>query len=182
MAETLRLVLSRVVVGFDMKLKDYNFLEQGLWTEYNPKLMSMPFAVATYDSTGRFTGLSTDPSMGNSMLIHKLHTVDKHLVVESRGKGVISLPSQLQSDQRDSWITDFAGVSVYSDKDAYMTERVWVLRGTPTASVWTTAEYRHAGRIVQLDPEQHPTCGDTRQVAMPGNPVSGVPLWLPIEE
>lgn len=167
MAETLRLVMSRVIVGFDMKLKDYNFLEQGIWTEYNPKLMSIPMGYTT--------------SMGNSMLVHRLQKIDGHLVVESRGKGVISLPGQLDGDINDNWITDFAGVAVYSEKDAYMTERVWILRGTPTAATWTNQEYRHAGRIVQLDPDQKPTCGTTQQVWM-GKPVAGIQPWVMIED
>jgi hypothetical protein len=162
MFATLRALLSRVIVGFDMKLENHDFLEQGFWVEYSSALMSIPAPDET--------------SMGSSMLIHRLSKIDGNLIAESRGKGLISI----FDDQ--NFTTSFAGVAVYDEDTAYMTERVWVLKGIPTANTWMDLPYWHAGRIIQLDPDQKPSLGETRLVHLPCCPVEGVAAWIPIED
>lgn len=165
MFATLRLLIGRMIVGFDMRLSDEHFLEAGIWTEYSSQLMTMPDA---------------DASQGTSMLIHKLEEVEGHLVVESRGRGVITLDSDT-TDQQNSWITGFAGVAVYDSDSAYMTERVWVLKGDPTSDSYMHSNYWHAGRIVQLKPDQKPSVGETRQVSPMNGELPGLPAWTPLE-
>lgn len=162
MYATLRSVLTRVIVGFDMKLQNHDFLEQGFWVEYSSALMSIP----SPDET----------SVGSSMLIHRLSRIDGNMIAESRGKGLISI----YDDQ--TFTTSFAGVAVYDEDSAYMTERVWVLKGMPTANTWMDLPYWHAGRILQLDPDQKPSVGPTQLVHLPCCPVDEMAPWKPIEE
>jgi hypothetical protein len=171
MHETLRLVLSRVIVGFDMRLQKWNSLQPGIWTEYSSKLMSMPVVI----NTGTSGDVTADTSMGTSMLVHRLARMDGHLVVESRGKGVIS-------SMGANWKTEYSGVAVYDPDDGYMTERVWVLEGEPTSSTWLQRDYWHAGRIVQLDPGQKPSVGESKQVTMPCCPHQGIAPWVILED
>lgn len=168
MYETLSKMMSRVIVGFDMKLQNYDFIEQGFWVEHTSALMSIPIEdVAT---------------QGNSMLIHRLSTIDGQLVVESRGKGVISFAINDNEDGRNSFLTSFAGVAIYDSHDAYMTERVWVMKGVPTSSSYLEMPYWNAGRIVQLKPDQKPTVGPTQEVTLPCCAIDGIAGWTAIEE
>jgi hypothetical protein len=172
MAETLRQVMSRVIVGFDLRLQKWHMLEEGFWTEYSPKIMSMPAS-----------GVLGSASMGNSMMIHRLDRVDGHLIVESRGKGLIA--TRASSDEAgldNNWVTSFAGVAVYNESDGYMTERVWTLQAKPTSSSWIQMSYWHAGRIVQLNPDQKPDVGPTQEVSMPCCPIPSVAPWKPLED
>ncbi len=170
MAETLRMVMSRVIVGFDMRLNKWMELKEGVWTEYTSALMSMPMATRT--------------TQGTSVLLHRLSRMNGNLIVESVGKGVISLSiDNADNTTTDlSWQTNLNGVSVYDSHDGYMTERVWALSGKPTASAWGFTDYWHAGRIVQLKPEQKPSCGETQLVTPPGYSDPKIPAWTPLEE
>lgn len=168
MFETLSKLMSRVIVGFDMKLQNYDFMEQGFWVEHTSALMSIPIEdVAT---------------QGNSMLIHRLSTVDGHLVVESRGKGVISFAVGDSDASRNSFLSSFAGVAIYDSHDAYMTERVWVMKGVPTSSSYLEMPYWNAGRIVQLKDDQKPSVGPTQEVTLPCCAIDGIAPWTAIEE
>jgi hypothetical protein len=167
-ADTLTLIMARVAVGFDMKLQKWHTLEEGFWTETTSKLMGMP--------------IKGGVSMGTSLLIHRLSKIEGHLVVESRGKGVISYRDGENTQADNDWLTSFAGVSVYSEDDGYMTERVWVLKGTPTAGAWIDQPYWHAGRIVQLQADQKPDVGKTQLVTLPCCTQEGVAPWEPLEE
>ncbi len=160
--ETLRLLMSRVVVGFDLKLDPSDFKENGKYVEYTSALMGMPVLRQT--------------AQGASILIHRLRTIEGHSIVESRGKGNLQVMNA-------NWATELAGVAVYDSRDAYMKERVWTLVGTPTASNWTGNRiYSHAGRIVKLQPDQHPSVGPTNVVSFPHRSTDGLPDWKPIEE
>lgn len=164
MFATLSKVLSRVIVGFDMKLQNHDFLEQGFWVEYTSALMTIPQPEG-----------GSDASIANSMLIHRLSKLDGNLVAESRGKGLADVWG-------NTFTTSFAGVAVYDPDSAYMTERVWILKGMPTANSWMDLPYWHAGRILQLDPDQRPNVGTTHVVTLPCCPVDGMDAWTPIDE
>jgi hypothetical protein len=162
MHETLRLLLSRVAVGFDMKLDFSRFGPGSKWVEYTSGLMTLP--------------VQNQASQGTSILIHRLQMIDGHAVVESRGKGNVAVSEA-------NWMTELAGVSVYDGKSAYMRERVWTLRGDPTASNWLgNALYAHAGRIIQLRSDQRPSVGPTLQVSLPGQQLDGIEPWTPLEQ
>lgn len=79
--ETLRQVLSRVVVGFDMKLQKMNQLNEGKWIEYHSALMSMPLPSGS------------TATRASSTLIHYLNRYKGHILVQSIGKGMIEAPA-----------------------------------------------------------------------------------------
>ena len=116
--ETLRILLSRMMAGFDMKLRKWNNLSEGQWVEYNAELMAMP--------TPDFVA-----SRGASLLIHQLNKYRGELVVQSVGRGTISYGD---GSSENFFSTRFNGVSIYDPEEGYMTERIWSLFGTPTAS------------------------------------------------
>lgn len=172
--ETLRLLMSRVVVGYNMKLRKFKNLSDGVWVEYNSSLMSIP----TLDATSR----------GTSTLIHKLDEIDGNAVVESRGRGLIATGDEFTENSYVNYFeTEFSGVSVYDRREGFMTERVWTLVGTPTASSTVASftrglPYRHIGRLRILDDDTEiPEVGPTRQVSRPGQEHVLLPAWLPLE-
>ena len=171
--ETLRQVLSRVVVGFDMKLRKGNQLNEGKWIEYNSALMTMPVPAEV-------TGTS-----GSSMLVHYLNRYQGHVLVQSIGKGLISLPRFASADGVESDLNmqcKFIGVSIFDADEGYMTERVWSLNGEATASaIFSTNAYTHAGRIRLLGEKDAPDVGPTRPVKAPNESTEGLADWVPIE-
>lgn len=172
--ETLRVLLARMMAGFDMKLRKWNNLSEGQWVEYNPELMAMP--------TPDFVA-----SRGSSILIHQLNKYRGERVVQSVGRGTISFGD---GAGENFFSTRFNGVSIYDGDEGYMTERVWSLFGTPTASSAMAdgsagAPYWHAGRIRILGDGEQVDVGPTEEVAMPGAPEAyletGLKEWVPME-
>jgi hypothetical protein len=173
--ETLRILLARMMAGFDMKLRKWNNLSEGQWVEYNPELMAMP--------TPDFVA-----SRGSSILIHQLNKYRGERVVQSVGRGTISYGD---GSNENFFSTRFNGVSIYDPEEGYMTERVWSLFGTPTASsaiadAGAGAPYWHAGRIRILGDGEVADVGPTEEVAMPGAPEAyletGLKEWVAMEE
>ena len=174
--ETLRLIMSRVIVGYDMRLRKFTDLSEGVWVEYNSALMTIP----TLDASGR----------GTSTLIHKLEMMDGHATVESRGRGLVATGveggNNAQSGQ-NFFETDYSGVAVYDRSQGFMTERVWALSGAPTASSSVASfnrgnPYNHIGRLKILDEgTEVPEIGPTRQVARPGIEHVLLPAYRPLE-
>jgi hypothetical protein len=171
--ETLRLVMSRVIVGYDMRLRKFKDLSEGVWVEYNSSLMSIPRLDAS--------------SRGTSTLVHKLEMRDGHATVESRGRGLIATGDSGARGVMGMFDTDYSGVAVYDRVEGFMTERVWALRGMPTASSTFSTfgegnEYHHVGRLRIIDDENEvPEVGPTRQCSPPGVPHALLPAWLPLE-
>lgn len=224
--ETLRQVLSRVVVGFDMKMQKLNQLNEGKWIEYHSALMSMPLPSGS------------TATRASSTLIHYLNRYKGQILVQSIGKGMIEVPPLGASGETDrdrlmgedallnaanadyssggksgdsistdlgsgpgaqddgggsessngwtfegyTYETNLKGVSIYDPDEGFMTERVWVLEGKPTAAAGlNTRKYWHAGRITMLGETDHPDVGATRVIAPRGQSVPGVPSWVSIE-
>ena len=180
MHETLRQVMSRVIVGFDMKLRKFNQLHEGKWVEYNTALMSMPVPPP-------LTGVG-----GSSMVVHYLNKYQGQVLVQSIGKGGVNipLPTDVQTSTRRSaeerqlnFITELIGVSIFDAEEGYMTERVWSLTGKGTASSFFNAgTYNHAGRIRMLGEKDAPSVGPTRLVSGPTETVRNLERWTPIEK
>ncbi len=187
-AETFRQVLSRVVVGFDMKMQPMNQLHEGKWIEYHSRLMSMPVRA---NSTG---------TRSSSTLVHYLNRYDGHVLVQSIGEGIIELPpiplsapivapmTEWTDGQRPLpelvylYDTDFVGVSLYDPTEGFMTERVWALEAKATASAqFNVGQYWHAGRITRLGDLERPDVGPTRVVGLRGKSVEGVPDWVGVD-
>lgn len=165
--ESQRQLLSRMVVGYDMKLRKSNYLASGQWVETRSALLSMPSSTLT-------------PASG--LIVHQLNGYRGHVIVQTKGEG------QIQDDAGVSYKAEITGVSVYDDDEGYMTERVWALRATPTAgggSLFDTANgpsYMHSGVLRLLGDVEVADVGPTREVALPANAASrGLPVWTPVE-
>ena len=165
--EVLRTILSRLVSGFDMKLRRWNNLGEGQWVEYKSNLLAMPSTTLT-------------PSSG--LIVHQLHRFQGHTVVQTVGEG------QIMDDLENTYVVDLQGVSIYDLLEGYMTERVWYVYGERTSSSFMqsgmrTGDYWHSGRLLMLDDDQVIDVGPTRRVAAPFQDADdGTPPWVPIEE
>ncbi|MCB9687078.1 MAG: hypothetical protein H6738_16920 [Alphaproteobacteria bacterium] len=164
MQETLRQVVSRMVVGFHMKMQKFNQLHEGKWYEFNSTLMSIPLPPGVPGSSG------------SSMMVHQLDRYKGHVLVQSVGKGTTEVSGNL-------FTLAFTGVSIYDDREGFMSERVWALEGTPNASTLfnAAASYFHAGRIAMLGPDDHPDLGPTRPVNGRSQHSPLLPAWQSIE-
>jgi hypothetical protein len=166
--ETLRQVLSRMAVGFDLRLRRGNNLTEGTWLEYNSSLMGMPSPYGTSSS-------------GSSMVKHYLNRFDGHVIVQTIGQGMVSLNFPGEDGLRH-WKTDLVGVSIFDYDEGYMTERVWALDGKSTAgSFFNAGDYWHAGRINLLGESDHPDLGATQVVNGVGKSDPTLPKWESIE-
>jgi hypothetical protein len=164
--ETLRQVLSRVVVGFNLKMQKYNQLHEGKWAEYNSTVMTMPLP----------PGVSG--SMGSNMLVHHLNHYRGHVIVQSIGKGMTSV--EVEQGQMVNFTTDFIGVSTFDDQEGFMTERVWALDGTSTASAFfAQGTYFNAGKITMLGDADRPDCRTTAVVNGRHQHLPFLPEWTP---
>ncbi|MEQ1501157.1 MAG: hypothetical protein ABMB14_02955 [Myxococcota bacterium] len=161
--ETLRQVMSRVIVGFNLKLRKFNQLNEGKWYEYNSTLMSMPVPP------------SIPATQGSNMVVHYLNPYQGQLVVQSIGKGLVAV-------QDVNYTIDLIGVSIFDKDEGFMLERVWAIDGTTTASaLFSSNGYFNAGRIWVLGKDTKPDCGPTQVVNGRGQSVEGLPKWVPIE-
>ncbi len=202
-AETLRQLVSRMALGFHMRIPD-GAARAGKWAEYNSALMSMP---------------SIQASNANSTVMHFVNQYKGQRLVQTVGEGAVAVPipaSALQDDRvsldgGSEASTDAAptmasgvqgsgngnvldipatyklkldGVAVYDPDSGIMKERVWALNGTLTASSpgsERAAPYLHAGKIRLLDADERPDVGETRQVALPGQQLEEIALWQSIQ-
>jgi hypothetical protein len=164
--ESLRMVLSRLVIGFDMKLRRTNFLESGQWVENRSSLLSMPSVTLT-------------PSSG--LVVHQLNGFDGHIVVQTKGEG------QILGDENVSYIVQLNGVSIYDEREGFMTERVWSLVGERTAESYMTfgtmlGNYSHCGWLRMLGADEKVDVGPTRELKFPGmDDKADLAPWVPIE-
>ena len=172
--ETLRQILSRLVVGFDMKLRKGNQLNEGKWVEYDSALMTMP------------TPPSIAATQGSSMVVHYLNRYEGHVLVQSIGKSLIVMPNFANAEGVEQPMTIMAeliGVSIFDAREGYMTERVWSLSGKTTAStLFSNNAYTHAGRIRMLGSADAPDCGPTRLVQGANEDTHDLPYWQSIEQ
>lgn len=170
--EAMRMILSRLVVGFDMKLRRANFLRTGQWVENRTALLSMP---------------STTLSPASGLIVHQLNGFEGHVVVQTKGEG------QIMDDQGVTYKVDLNGVSIYDQDEGYMTERVWSLVGIRTADSYMTygtmmGDYGHFGRLRMLGDDEQVDVGPTQEVRMQGRVrrrdkkhVEQLPLWVPLD-
>lgn len=170
--EALRMILSRLVVGFDMKLRKGNFLSTGQWVENRTALLSMPSITLT-------------PASG--LVVHQLNGFEGHTVVQTKGEGII------MDDAGVTYKVDLNGVSIYDQDEGFMTERVWSLVGIRTADSYMTygtmmGDYGHFGRLRMLGPDQEVDVGPTREVRLGQSrkrdlkKMKDAPMWIPLSE
>lgn len=162
--ETLRQVLSRVVVGFNLKMQKFNQLHEGKWQEYNSSVLTMPLPAGV------------PGSIGSNLLVHYLNRFEGKVIVQSIGRGSTNVGDSL-------YTLNFTGVSVFDPNDGFMTDRVWALDGEPTASTLFAAQahYFHAGKIRLLGSGDHPDCGLSQPVNGRRQESLLLPAWPPIE-
>lgn len=163
-AETLRQVLSRVVVGFNLKMQKFNQLHEGKWQEFNSTVLTLPLPAGT------------PGSIGSNLLVHYLNRFQGHVIVQSIGRGSTNVGDTI-------YTLDYTGVSVFDPNDGFMTDRVWALEGAPTASTMFAAQshYFHAGKIRLLGSDDHPDVGGSRPVNGRRQESLLLPAWTPIE-
>jgi hypothetical protein len=163
-------MLTRLVVGYDMKLRKSNFLSTGQWVETRSALLSMPSGTVT-------------PSAG--LIVHQLNGYQGHIVVQTKGEG------QIQDDLGITYKVSISGVSIYDDDQGFMTERVWSLVGKRTADAFdgvgfSLVDYHHAGQLRMLGDEERVEVGPTREVRVAGQKrkdeeaLLALPLWEPV--
>ncbi|HHO54662.1 MAG TPA: hypothetical protein ENK18_28245 [Deltaproteobacteria bacterium] len=168
--ETLRQLMSRLVVGFNLKLQRYNQLHQGKWVEYNSTLMTMPLPPGVAGN------------LGSNMLVHYLNRFQGQVIVQSIGKGMTTVGLD-RAYGPTNYETDLIGVSLFDQADGFMTERVWALEGKSTASAQfdNAGTYFHAGKIYLIGDQDRPTCGHTEVVNGRKQHLPNLPEWVPIE-
>ncbi len=164
MSETLRQVLSRVVVGFNLKMQKFNQLHEGKWQEFNSTVLTMPLPAGV------------PGAIGSNLLVHYLNRFQGHVIVQSIGRGSTNVGDTL-------YTLNYTGVSVFDPNDGFMTDRVWALEGEPTASALFQAQshYFHAGKIRLLGTEERPDVGQSRPVNGRRQESLLLPAWTPIE-
>lgn len=164
--EALRQILARQVVGFNLKLRKFNQLNEGKWQEYNSTIMSMP--------------LPDGAAAGNSLLVHYLNRFRGELIVQSIGKGVVQVPTV----PARNYSLELIGVSRFDPAEGFMLERVWALTGKESAGSFLShgGDYFTAGRIAMLGEKDHPDLGPTQVVNGRNQSVPNLPAWRSIEE
>ena len=166
--EQMRQLLLQSMAGFDMKLRRNNFLRTGQWVEHRSPLLSLPG--------------NDQPSLGSALIVHQLDRYLGHLLVQTAGKGTYTHAITTANTILPShYHLELDGVALYSEADGYMTDRVWSVSGTPSASQFSSAPYFSAGRIQQLGDKQVARVGPSQQVKLDGEKTS-VPHWVSIEE
>ena len=167
--EALRQVLTRIVVGFDMKLRKANFLATGQWVENRSALLSMP---------------STTLTPASGLVVHQLNGYKGHLVVQTKGEGQIIV--DLNDGTSVNYLSELSGVSIYDEENGYMTERVWSLVARQTASSFqeygsTNANYSHSGLLRMLGEDEKVDVGPTQEVGTDtAARKPGLPTWKPV--
>lgn len=179
MHETLRQILSRVVVGFNLKLRKFNQLNEGKWHEYNSTLMTMPMPA------------DVGSGQGSSLVVHYLNPFQGQIVVQSIGKGMVQVPPVREGSGAEAgnvgaaasnFEIELIGVSIFDKDEGYMLERVWAINGKPTASTFfNVSSYINNGRIFVLGTQDKPDCGPTQVVNGRRQSFPDLPKWQPIE-
>lgn len=155
--ETLRMVVYRLVVGYDLKLRKGGLVfQERQWTEYHSPLMTMP---------------SSTRSTGTSLVVHQMHDYRGYWTVQTKGSGLLKegdLSLQAKLD----------GVTIFDKELGFLTERVWTLRARSTGAMLFNRTYWHSGRVQMLGRTQAWDVGPTRQVAPPNETQEGLANWV----
>ncbi|MEQ1567054.1 MAG: hypothetical protein ABMA64_15555 [Myxococcota bacterium] len=170
MEETLTQILSRLIGGFDLKLRKYNQLNEGKWHEYNAKVLAIP-RPPEYTNAGQ---------TGSNLVVHYLNRYRGHLMVQSIGKGLEQLTV---AGQVRNFTLDLIGVSIFDEREGYMLERVWAIKGVETASsFFSSGGYYNNGRIAVLGTADKPDLGPSRVVNGSRQNFANLPPWERMEQ
>ncbi len=163
--ENTRLVLYRVMAGFDLQLPRKGYARYPSWAQTDSVLMWSPSAVGT---------------LGSTEFVHQVVERKGDLVIiQTLGRGMV-----VPGDQMNQFDTNLDAMGVFDLSQGVLTERVWNSLGKPTASS-AVAEggkgllYRQQGKL-NLVTGEAPEVGETSMVALPGLADPGLPAWRPL--
>lgn len=204
--ESLRQVISRTMAGFHLRIPDHG-QRAGKWVEYRSELMDLPSLTSSRGSSmmvhqvNPFEGMQIVQTLGEGMVSVNLPNYSRELFpaspVQDSDDGSApgddpssgaatggSVGSGAETDIELTYKMHATGVAVFRKADGIMTERVWLVTGTPTAGSGggtATAPYENAGRIQMLGENDMPDVGPSKQVAWPGRKMEGLDPWVSIE-
>jgi hypothetical protein len=173
MNENLRQVFARLIAGFDLELPKNGSAPSGVWSQRSSQLMAAPNQVG---------------SLGGSETLHRVyHIVDPQVVIQSSGKGMIAPVSAALDAPQNLYESRVESVAVFDPSKGLLTERIWTVEGTPTASSAIAeggagVSYYQHGRLNWIRPgEPDPSLGASEEVASPGQTATALHLWQPLD-
>ncbi len=163
MHEVQRQLMRRVLVGFHMKLRKGRALQEGKWHEYNSEIMSIPVPP------------ELTASAGSSTVVHYLNHYQGHVLVQSIGEAGMFI--DYGGGREVNYKARLDAVAIFDPVEGFMTERVWSLKGTPSAAAIGGPGYWHAGKIVMLDKDTVVKLGPTAPISPEGRVIEGLEAW-----
>ena len=163
MHEVQRQLMRQVLAGFHLRLRRGSELKEGQWHEYNSELMTIPVPP------------EVTASAGSSLLVHHLNAYQGYAMVQSIGEAGLFI--DYGGGREVTYSANFDGVALFDPEDGFMVERVWTLRGTPTASAQFGLGYWHVGRIRLLEEREPVVIGSTGPRAAAGVAIIGLEAW-----
>ncbi|MEZ4322907.1 MAG: hypothetical protein R3F61_35910 [Myxococcota bacterium] len=199
--ETLRQVIGRMMYPFHMKLPKSG-VKEGNWPEFDSELMTMPSVDGVRGSStivhwmNFYKGYLLVQDIGSGLV--EITPLPNNFDGLNSGTGNVdstaadssqapTLASGLgvQEGSFDAggltWRLSMDGVSIYNIDNGIMEERVWSMKGIPTAANPSLLEYWYSGRIQLLGADDEVDVGPTRQVSYPSLEIEGLPVWLPAD-
>ncbi|MBT3221172.1 MAG: hypothetical protein HN348_18985 [Proteobacteria bacterium] len=173
MNENLRLVMARVVAGFDLQLPPKGVARDGAWAQYQNMLLQAP---------------STQGRTGASEVVHGISKAEGSKVsLASSGRGMISSGEETASGPLNMYDTRYEGVALFDVESGMLKERIWTVIGEPTASsqIATGAAgilYGQRGVLQYLAPNEMVEVGETVETGLPGATVTALQQWVPLGE
>jgi hypothetical protein len=164
MGESLRLVFSRAVAGFDLTLPPTTPEIGGQWMEHDSMIAWLP------ESSGSNTTMD---------LIHEVaQSDDRATVIKSGGRG-------LADTGENRYDLSIEGVTVFDRAIGAISERSWAILGMPTSSSLIATGIQgipisQRGSVRRLYGDEQADVGASAEVGPPGErPVELLP-WVPL--
>jgi hypothetical protein len=166
--ENLRLMLSRMVAGLDLRLPRPRTTEGDLWIQRRDAVLDSPSARGT---------------AGGVDVVHRA-TVrgDGTLGIETAGRAVL-MPMDIEGNLYD---TRYEAKAIFTP-GLGLTYRRWTTVGTPTASSRIALgargiDYLQKGEMYHLEPGEGHSVGETREVNPPEVTQTALQNWVSLGE
>ncbi len=170
MNETLRMLLLRAVAGLDLQLPKGGVTTDKVWTQRESLLMKAP------NQSGSFGG--------EESLHQVFQEVDTRRVIRSVGRGMVVPMSGSSDETLNLYDSRLESAAVFDVASGALSERVWTVSGTPTASS-AAAEglsglpYYQRGRLRMVG-DALVDVGATGEVGPPGQTPTSLHSWSPL--
>jgi hypothetical protein len=171
MNENLRQVLIRSVAGFDLELPAHGDGREGIWAQRESLLLQAP------NQSGSFGGSET---------LHRVHEVTGDVaVIVTSGRGLVAPVTRYSDSPSDMFDTRIEGAAAFDTKQGVLTQRIWTVSGTPTASSALSeglaglTYYQH-GTLRLLEDGEKPDVGASAEIAPPGDTAGTLTRWQPM--